>query len=69
MNQVVKVLNLTHYNYADWRDAMDDYLESQGWEKFIKHETPAGASDKKKAKISRIALAHKIAVVIKELIC
>ena len=43
--QGLRGLNSSSSNYAEWRDIVDDYLDSQGWESFIKQDIPAGAND------------------------
>ena len=57
----LKGLRLFPSNYIEWRDIIDDYLDSQGWGKFVKEEIPAGANDELKAKSARIAAVLKSA--------
>ncbi|KAI0994697.1 hypothetical protein K3495_g13484 [Podosphaera aphanis] len=61
MNQGLKGLRLTHSNYVEWRDVIDDYLDSQGWGNFIKKELPADSKDELKAKSAKIAVVLKAA--------
>ena len=60
-NQGLKGVKLTHSNYVEWRDIISDYLDSQGWGKFVKEELPAGATDELKAKSAKIAVVLKTA--------
>ena len=60
-NQDLKGLKLTHSNYVEWRDVIDDYLDSQGWGNFIKEELPVDSKEELKAKSAKIAVVLKSA--------
>ena len=60
-NQGLKGLKLTHSNYVEWRDVIDDYLDSQGWGNFIKEELPVDSKEELKAKSAKIAVVLKSA--------
>ncbi|POS86160.1 hypothetical protein EPUL_005339 [Erysiphe pulchra] len=53
---------LSHSNYNEWRDIIDDYLDSQNWEGYIKDVIPANASEELRAKSAKIAVTIKTAV-------
>ncbi|POS84578.1 hypothetical protein EPUL_005025, partial [Erysiphe pulchra] len=55
------LLTLTRFNYIEWRDIIDDYLDSQNWTKYIKEGIPADANDELKAKSSKISVVLKAA--------
>ena len=59
--QSMKGLKLSHSNYIEWRDIIDDYIDSQGWGQFVKAKLPEGASNEQKAKSSKIAVVLKAA--------
>ncbi|RKF60579.1 Retrovirus-related Pol polyprotein from transposon TNT 1-94, partial [Golovinomyces cichoracearum] len=52
---------LSHSNYIEWRDIIDDYIDSQNWIKFSKEGLPKDASEELRAKLSRIAVVLKTA--------
>ncbi|RKF78530.1 hypothetical protein GcM3_063017 [Golovinomyces cichoracearum] len=52
---------LSQTNYIEWRDIIDDYLDSQNWENYIKDGIPANASEELRAKSAKIAVALKTA--------
>lgn len=47
---------LSHSNYIEWRDIIDDYLNSQNWIKFSKDGLPTDASEELRAKSEMIAV-------------
>ena len=52
---------LSHGNYVEWRDVIDDYLDSQGWANYVKAGIPEGAKDELKEKSAKIAVVLKTA--------
>ena len=48
-------------NYIEWRDIINDYIDSQNWEKYIKNGIPNDASEELRAKSAKIAVALKTA--------
>ncbi|CCU79120.1 powdery mildew-specific hypothetical protein [Blumeria hordei DH14] len=57
--QGLKGLSQSHSNYVEWRDVIEDYLESQGWGDFISKDIPKNA-DKHTAKgLTYLGLGHQ----------
>ena len=50
---------LSQSNYIEWRDVVDDYLDSQNWVKYSVEGLPANANDELRAKSAKIAVFFK----------
>ncbi|RKF65146.1 hypothetical protein GcM3_125028, partial [Golovinomyces cichoracearum] len=50
---------LSQSNYIEWRDVVDDYLDSQNWVKYSVEGLPTNANDDLRAKSARIAVVLK----------
>lgn len=46
---------LPKINHTEWRDVMEDYLDSQNWIKFSKEGLPANADEALRFKPAKIA--------------
>lgn len=57
----LKGIKLSQSNYIEWRDVIDDYIESQGWGSFVKKDISADATDEQRAKAAKIAVVLKTA--------
>ena len=47
---------LSQSNYIEWRDVIDDYLDSQNWTKYSKEGIPSNADEALRSKSARIAV-------------
>ncbi|RKF80135.1 hypothetical protein GcM3_048032, partial [Golovinomyces cichoracearum] len=61
VTQGLKGLSLTHSNYVEWRDVIEDYLESQGWGEYINKDIPKNATEDVRTKSAKIAVVLKTA--------
>ncbi|RKF77277.1 hypothetical protein GcM3_073030 [Golovinomyces cichoracearum] len=52
---------LSQSNYIEWRDVIDDYLDSQNWTKYSKEGIPASADEALRSKSAKIAVVLKSA--------
>ena len=52
---------LSQTNYVEWRDVVDDYLDSQNWLKYSKDGLPTDANETLRSKSAKIAVVLKSA--------
>ena len=52
---------LSQTNYIEWRDVIDDYLDSQNWVEYSKKGLPEKADEELRAKSAKIAVVLKTA--------
>lgn len=52
---------LSQTNYIEWRDVIDDYLDSQNWVEYSKTGIPKEANEELRAKSAKIAVVLKTA--------
>ncbi|RKF81074.1 hypothetical protein GcM3_039025 [Golovinomyces cichoracearum] len=52
---------LSQTNYVEWRDVIDDYLDSQNWVEYSKEGLPEKANEELRAKSAKIAVVLKTA--------